>query len=477
MNANQSTSETQTIAPNRSANFNPHVKWLVIVLVALLAFEWKQSRGLPPHDPVSPQTAEAASVDRITPSSKVATTRIDSEVTTRSNRTAMRKPSHEVSLLVPHPLSQSSRPPGESPSEPTIRLPKPPSKLPAKSPVQTVSLPYATPLKSQTQSREMLAQAMREYQVGASLSAETSAWMSLVDAAEAIAIASNDRPPMLGHSTLDPRTELQLARTALLEARDFADQASANHQVSLVVIVKSHQTKTLHTANLSRLSATQAIEIYLDEARNRLASLASQNRMAAEAMDLLAAIYLTRNDPATMPTSTSLCLRRAALAGQPGNASLASSLGFQLAKVGLLDESQRVLAHSLKLRYDLDTQMALVHVLRAKGQPQQAAQLEQAYWEASRQAIASADRKPIPEIEQLSPAEFAAVSRPVMPATRLASNRMSPTQAVPISFASQRMNSASQQPSVEISGNQDGNVQADKPSILRNPFESMTKWW
>ncbi|TWU40349.1 hypothetical protein Q31b_36980 [Novipirellula aureliae] len=507
MNANQSTTKSQAIASHRSANFNSQVKWLAIVFVALIAFEWKKSSDLPLHDTPDDRVADAASANAVIPAPEVAAPRREIDTSYPANRTVSNKQNVRENVreksFVSQPVSVASRPRSEDSSKPTMWLPKPKSTPD----VQTVSLPYATSLKSQTESRAMLDQATREYQVGASLSAETSAWQSLVDTAEAIAIASKGQPPKLGYSAPDPRSELQLARTALLEARDFANQnqASANRQISLDVIVKSHQTETLHSANLSKLSATQAIEIYLDEARNRFASLAAQNRLAAEAMDLLAAIYLTRNDPATMPTSTSLCLRRAALEGQPDNASLASSLGFQLAKVGLLEESRRVLSHSLSLRYDLDTQMALVHVLRSSGQPQQAAELERSYREASQRAMANRNRKPIPNIERLSPAEFAAVSRPVMPATRiqsiqsngqgnhlgqaepsvsgqpvsgqLVSNRMGSAQATPFGFASQSTNRSSEKNSGPSSANQDGSVQADKPNLIRNAFESMTKWW
>ncbi|EMI17298.1 transmembrane protein, partial [Rhodopirellula maiorica SM1] len=166
--------------------------------------------------------------------------------------------------------------------------------------------------------------------------------------------------------------------------------------------------------DLDGMSSTQAIEAYLDDARQTLAKLAGQSVQAAEAMDLLAAIYLTRGDDRTLPSSTSLCLRRAALQGQPQNATLASNLGMQLARVGMLTEAQRVLEHSVSLQNDPATQSALASVLRQLGQYQQAEKVSVELQAANYPSTQFPKGIRIPEVIQLTPAEFAAVSSPVM---------------------------------------------------------------
>ncbi len=105
-------------------------------------------------------------------------------------------------------------------------------------------------------------------------------------------------------------------------------------------MIMSHQTAVLDSQPIDTLTATDAIDRYLDEARVRLAGIAAKSVEAAQAMDLLAAIYLGRADARTLPSSTALCLRRAALQGQPANASLAMRLGMHLADLGLYQEAR-----------------------------------------------------------------------------------------------------------------------------------------
>ncbi|WP_146402243.1 hypothetical protein [Planctomycetes bacterium CA13] len=347
------------------------------------------------------------------------------------------------------------------------------------------ALPYKSAAESQTRCRQTLDEAAHEYRVGAWLSAEASAWHALAIAVDAIEITDDHGSNSDGSQT-DPVSDLQLARAALIEARDFAQQLSAETQVSLETIVRSHRMKLIAENMLEKTTPTQAMGIYLEHAREMFAVLANQNVQAAEAMDLLAAIYLGRNDPATMPTSTSLCLRRAALQGQPTNANLASRLGVQLAKIGLLGESRRVLEHSLSMRYDRDTQLALAHVMRTSGQPQLAAAQQAEH----RQSFDKIPRKlPVPEVIQLSPEAFAAVSPSIIPQgaipmnqsptmqntvapTQETANATRPIQAKAVSY---RMATPADD-SVKLP-QQSATDEATTESPIRRTLQTMRNWW
>ena len=199
----------------------------------------------------------------------------------------------------------------------------------------------STSSASREVSRRLIEQASAEYAIGAWASAETSAWEGLRFAAEAVELASreNANSPADGPNAA-ALANLQIARTAIREARDFGGQYGAGDRDSIRRMAMSHQTAVLDYQPVDTLTAADAIDRYLDEARIRLSGIASQSVEAAQAMDLLAAIYLGRADVKTLPSSTALCLRRAALQGQPGNASLALRLGMHLADLGLYREAR-----------------------------------------------------------------------------------------------------------------------------------------
>ena len=137
----------------------------------------------------------------------------------------------------------------------------------------------------------------------------------------------------------------------------------------------SHSTDVLDFLPCDELSGTDAADRYLDSARVALAEIASQSVEAAQAMDLLAAIYLKQNNAAKLHNATALCLRRAALQGQPENASLASRLGMQLLDVGLLEEARWALKHSLSMEKDQATTQAYLAVLYQTGRKAEAQQV------------------------------------------------------------------------------------------------------
>ncbi len=288
-------------------------------------------------------------------------------------------------------------------------------------------LPSVTPSTQYVEGRRLLDQAHHEHSVAAFASAEASAWNSLRKLAAAADTSS-------GASTAI--ANLQIAETAIHEARDFSGKQSPADAATIERLIRCHQTDVLkqeseHAFAGSSIAATEAIDRYMNEARVRLSSVAAQNTDAAEAMDLLASIYLGRSQTHALPQETALTLRRAALQGQPGNAMLASTLGRQLAQAGLLAESRWALEHSLAIQPDADTHDSLIAVVRQSGQIDMAHQMqlarEQRYGNEPRQNLPR-----IPEVAQLSPEQFASVSQSVM--------LQSPTQGN-FSLASARINS------------------------------------
>ena len=373
-----------------------------------------------------------------------------------------------------------------SSSEPPL-LPIPVSRR-VKSPA---TLPYTTSMESQLQCRQLLDQASHEYRVKAWLSAETSTWAALTHAVEGIQIATRESDPQ-ADDVHDPLLDLQRARTALTEVRDFAEQSTSSNQIDMETIVRSHRTKVLRHVDLYGMTSTQAIEAYLDDARQTLAKLASESVQAAEAMDLLAAIYLTRDDKRTLPSSTSLCLRRAALQGQPQNATLASNLGMQLARVGMLTEAKRVLEHSVALQNDPATQSALATVLQQLGQFEQAAKVQVELQAANYPTTEYPNGIRIPEVIQLTPAEFAAVSSPVMQPAAASPRAASQAPAIAVSTKQNHVTnmptgpghpntiytdaSASGAPVVPNMSDVE-NISEPTPSALRRTWNSVRNLW
>lgn len=323
--------------------------------------------------------------------------------------------------------------------------------------------------------RRLIAQATGEYRIGAWLSAEATAWDALRWAAQSIDLADHAEGDA-GNATSQI---LQSARDAIREARDFAGAYGAVDGEAIVRMARSHRTDLLDDDQAKGLSATDASDRYLDQARVLLAGIASRSVEAAQAMDLLAAVYLSRADRKTLPSATALCLRRAALQGQPENASLASRLGMHLADVGLYQEARWVLEHSLLIRHDPQTADALVQVLRRTGQDEQANGLiAKTRSQADSTPQSQPTTPPFPLITELSPAEFAAISKPVMTAPRESKSvRASPagvqTNNAPMTIASHRRPTDSASQSGAGMGHQDD----AEPGMVRRWIRSLKGIW
>lgn len=257
-------------------------------------------------------------------------------------------------------------------------------------------------------SEQHLEDAFREYRVGAWSSAEASAWKALELMATGIDIASQDRNS--GNKLESASETLRSARTAIDEAREFLSGGASIDQERLDAIAASHRTAHGSQLFTGGMSSTEAADAYLDFARARLAELAEVNVVAAQTMDLLAAIELGRNQQDRLPEETALCFRRAALQGQPDNSSLAGRLGMQLADMGLDREAAFTLQLAMELAPNEDVVRVLANVLERNGEHDAATRLTSRLQTTDGSAVSSADSTTVVE---LSPQEFAAISPPL----------------------------------------------------------------
>ncbi len=261
-------------------------------------------------------------------------------------------------------------------------------------------------------SRRLISEATIEYNSNAWLSAETTAWEAMKQAAIGIDLADRERTGTVTSESDSCETMLQRAHVAMAEARDFGGIYGPADDDAIRRIARSHRTAAIAWDRGSSLGPNEASDRYLDYARTQLAVVAGRSVEAAEAMDLLAAIHLGRADERLLPSAMAICLRRAAIQGQPANASLAARLGMHLADVGLLDESRWALEHSLSIQFDPVAAQHLVAVLQRTGDQPAANRLIATI---ASQTPESATRIARPTIVELSPDEFASVSKSVLP--------------------------------------------------------------
>lgn len=252
---------------------------------------------------------------------------------------------------------------------------------------------------------KLLDDAYREYAVSAWSSAEDSAWKSLELIVRGIDVA--DRQTAASNATPSASISLEEARTAIREARDFVAGGGAMDAERLEGIVSSHQTPVLTGLIPKGITASEAADRYLDHARIKLAEIAGYRIQAAQAMDLIAAIGLGRNNPKCLPAETALCLRRAALQGQPSNVSLASRLGMQLADMGLDNEAAWTLQHVASLEPNGEIAKTLARVKTRAGERNSAMQLTA---ELRRSMPKSSDADRVPDVVELTPSQFASIS-------------------------------------------------------------------
>ncbi|MDV6032244.1 MAG: hypothetical protein F9B45_19585 [Phycisphaera sp. RhM] len=318
----------------------------------------------------------------------------------------------DVALVTPPTVTVPRRlPPVQSRSIQSSQestTPALPSAPPQTAAEQVVSSPWLQSITADSclvRASRHLDDAYREYSVGAWSSAEASAWKALELTATGIDVADRQTTSLQRPATA--AKDVRIARTAIREARDFVASGAAVDDQLISAIASSHQTPALTGAGSIGLTPTQSADRYLDFARVKLAPLATRHVQAAQAMDLIAAIQLGRNETKWLPEETSLCLRRAALQGQPSNASLATRLGMQLADMGLDAEAQWTLRHAMTLSPTQEIAAALDRVTARQTDPAGDVSFDQRVAEA---ATPAATQTRFPKVIELSPTQFASIS-------------------------------------------------------------------
>ena len=304
-------------------------------------------------------------------------------------------------------------------------------------------LPSTTSTSCQQQSLRLLGQAMTEYQHRAWASAEDSGWESLRYAAEGIDITERNASFGTNRGSKAASNDLQIARTAIREARDFAGKYGDLDVAAMERVVLSHNTTVLKNLSLRGTPPTDAIDRYLNEARIRLARLATYRPEAAQAIDLIAAIQLGRGDEDLLPSQTALCLRRAALQGQPENANLAERLGMHLAAQGLDSEAKWALEHAMTLNPSPAIHDTLMAVTQRAGDRANALRMA-AQMRSRLPSGYNHERGPVPQVVQLSPRQFASVSKSVVPPQSAAPTK--PKARIAATPAGYRRSSGQSQP-------------------------------
>lgn len=330
----------------------------------------------------------------------------------------------------------------------------------AKSPVTPPAAASGMFLATQTakskldQAWKHFQQAELEYSSAAYASAETSAWQTLHLAAEAIDLheqhtrsrtAIESGQAVAAAPSRSAVRHLQSGRDALNEAQDFVGPYATDDPESIARLARSHRTPVVRQglprrgraasashpdyqsapkdelgwytemqvestdgATQSIPTANEAIDRYLDLARMELSEVAAQSLLAAQAMDLLAAIRLGRGEATQLPGPSAICLRRAAVQGQSNNPDLIAKLGYHLADVGLIEEATWALQHSLTLRYD-------VHVLQKLNQIESLSPAATTVLKGA-PIRSQAQTRRTPDVVTMSPEQFASVSRSIIPA-------------------------------------------------------------
>ncbi|TWU65955.1 hypothetical protein V7x_15110 [Crateriforma conspicua] len=339
-----------------------------------------------------------------------------------------------------------------------------------------------------------LADATADYGVGAWASAEDNAWLAIRKAAQSLDCQTS--------SSRDVQ-QLNQAIDAIREAKDFVGPYAADDPVVLRRLIRSHRTSVaapwLDASQAAVPSCRQLADVYLNHARRMLGDLASRHLVAARSLDLLAAVTLSRKDETTLAGPVALCLRRAALQGQPQNASLALNLGRQLIDVGLYREAHWALQQSYQHQPSAESAELIARLMHQAGEVDAAGRWMIAARQSLQNAGAVATGSPVPEVVHVSPAEFASLSArpPVVPGTpaMIGNLTATPSQATTMNPRVAMRPSAVVQPyavsgNVNVSANRQAKPgepvapgvtppapTAPEPGPAKRMFNAIGKWW
>lgn len=301
------------------------------------------------------------------------------------------------------PSSRPSRLP--SSSTPSAAATVAPATMKSRRPAQPKSwLPSGSAYSKSGEARKLLNRAVAEYGSRAWASSEATTWSAIAAACQGL-----DRQSTGDNHQASASRSLAIARETIIEAADFLRSEVAGDSAAMKRIIRAHQTTLLKEQPSDQWwTASQAADIYFNDARRRLGELASRDLEVARGLDLLAAIWLAEPNRGAHRQATALCLRRAAFQGQPANATLAEQLGRQLAEAGLFEESAWALQSVMELTPNPQTAELLAEVSRLNA----GADRRRFSGRGEGRSILRPPSRQVPDIVNVAPAEFAATFNP-----------------------------------------------------------------
>ncbi len=201
-----------------------------------------------------------------------------------------------------------------------------------------------------------------------------------------------------------PSAALVRARMNMREAGDFLGRYGNLGPEDLKRIVEAHETTALKHVDLSQVTSHRAADIYFEAARKSLLDALAGQSLSAEALAVVADSHLRSESSTLEDRAIAITCLRAAIGLKPTDSLIANQLGFELLKDGRLDESEKLLKHSLNIASTPEAWQNLAELHRRRGElplAQQAAMMAQSVRGATSTG---------PQIEQLTPQQFAQLS-------------------------------------------------------------------
>lgn len=182
---------------------------------------------------------------------------------------------------------------------------------------------------------------------------------------------------------------LSAGLTALEEAGDFVT-ANPQQRLPLADLVLGHQTPILQDVALDKLSNQDALQSYLNYAKEQLSTSGGDLLPGADALFALGKLHLLQSqqpggNPPRIELERAIMLFHAALVIEPKHSLAANEAGVALARLGRMNEAKLALQHSASLTAHPSTWRNLVSVHQSLGEGD-LAQL------AERESLAAKDR-------------------------------------------------------------------------------------
>ena len=202
---------------------------------------------------------------------------------------------------------------------------------------------------------------------------------------------------------------LSQALTATREAADFLGRFGATDDSAVQRLVDAHSTRVLKRCDVQGVTPLRAADVYYEFARQKFTESIGNWPTASQALVILSKTEaISREDSDANLSAAQVCYLRSAIACDPNNAVAANDLGHELLALGMFRESRWALEHSYAQRPSRQALHDLAELHRVTGNIQLA--------QACATTLASLKDQPtrVAQVMNLTPAQFAAVSPPVV---------------------------------------------------------------